>query len=162
MKKVNSQNSKRSTLGYIFGGLSFIPLLGVVFGIAAIINGILNRTKGPIFLGLGGILVTIALYGGLFYFGFIAKFGPYYELKKQFDRQLLNQTKGQILIYKEKYKKLPDKLEDMGENSPENFYMTIDAWMNPIIYKPYNDGTFEIRSRGPDGLTNTQDDIISR
>lgn len=104
--------------------------------------------------------MTIAIYGGLFYFGFVAKFGPYYELRKQLDRQLLNQTKRQILIYKEKYKKLPDKLDDMGETSSENFYMTTDAWMNPIIYKPHEDGTFELRSRGPDGEYNTLDDVF--
>lgn len=52
-KETIPQNSKKSTIGYVFGGLSFIPLIGVVFGTAAIIVGILNRTKGPIFLGLG-------------------------------------------------------------------------------------------------------------
>lgn len=153
---------KGSKIPYVFGGLSFIPLIGVVFGIIAIIYGILVRKKVPILLGVGGILFSIVLYGSLFYFGFKANFGPYHELKKQLTKQLLTQTRGQILIFKENNNKLPEKLEDLGSPSPENnFFTTSDPWMRKFEYTVNKDGSFGLRSYGPDGIPHNEDDIVS-
>ena len=151
-----------SKIPYVLAGVSFMPLIGIPFGVLAIIFGAIQKTKGPIILGASGILLTILLYGSLFYFGFVAKYGPYYEMKKQVTVQMLSETRGQILIYKEKNKKLPSKLQDLGPETQGNFYTTSDAWMQPIIYKPNSEGTFELRSIGPDGIAYTSDDVISQ
>jgi hypothetical protein len=150
-----------STLAYVMGGMSFFPLIGVVFGIVAIALGSVNKNKIPVFLGIGGILFTVLIYGSLFYFGMVANYGPYHELKKQLTVQLLTQTRGQILIFKERYNKLPESLKELGRPSEENFYSTSDPWMNEFEYKINNDGTFELRSYGPDGIPHNEDDILS-
>lgn len=95
------KSENKSKTSYIFGGLSFIPLIGVLFGILAIVLGARNKQRTPIFLGFAGILLTVGLYGSLFYFGFVAKYGPYHKLKRQLTIQMLNDNRGKILIYKE-------------------------------------------------------------
>ncbi len=49
---------------YVIAGFSFFPLLGIPFGITAILWGLLSRKKGGrllAILGTCGILVTIIL-----------------------------------------------------------------------------------------------------
>ena len=149
----------KSVAGWIFGGLSFIPLLGVLFGIIAIIIGLVKKIKGQVFLGIAGILFTIILYGGLFYFGFVAKTGVYADLKVKLVSQLINTDAGQIVLYKNQHGKLPAKLSDLGTPSQTNIFYRDDPWMSEISYTPKSDGTFELRSAGPDKILNTDDDI---
>lgn len=160
MENINSSESKpKSTSGWVFGGLSFIPSIGVLFGVIAIIIGAKKKNKGQIFLGITGILVTVILYGSLYYFGFVAKTGPYADLKIQLASQIINTDAGQILVYKNKNGKLPTKLSDLGTPSQANFFSTIDPWMTEIIYSVKSDGTFELISAGPDKILSTADDI---
>lgn len=104
---------KSSTLAYVLAGTSFIPLLGVPLGLLAIVLGISWKTKGPIFVAIAGIMVTVALYGSLYYFGFVANYGPYAGLKKQLAVQLLDQDKGAVLVFKDKYGRLPSSLDEL-------------------------------------------------
>ncbi len=160
MENINSLESKpKSTIGWVFGGLSFIPAIGILFGIIAIIIGIKKKIKGQIFLGIAGILVTVIIYGSLTYFGFVAKTGPYADLKIELASQIINTDAGQVLIYKNQNGKLPLKLSDLRTPSKANFFTTTDPWMTEISYTPKNDGTFELRSAGPDKVLNTGDDI---
>ena len=68
---------ERKKLGagaYVIGGLSFIPLIGVIFGIISIIWGLAtNKSGGKILAVIGtlGILSTVITYGWAFYEGFI-------------------------------------------------------------------------------------------
>ncbi|MEK7142957.1 MAG: hypothetical protein AAB785_01975 [Patescibacteria group bacterium] len=155
----SSAPKPKSTAGWVFGWLSFIPLIGVLFGIIAIIIGTVKKTKGQIFLGIAGILVTIVLYGGLYYFGFIAKTGVYADLKVGLVSQLINTDAGQIALYKSQHGKLPAKLSDLGTPSQTNMFFLIDPWLTELSYTPKSDGTFELRSAGPDKILNTNDDI---
>lgn len=160
MENINSlESKKKSTAGWVFGWLSFIPSIGVFFGIIAIIIGAKKKIRGQIFLGITGILVTVILYGSLYYFGFVAKTGPYADLKIQLASQIINTDAGQILLYKNKNGKLPTKLSDLGTPSQANFFSTIDPWMTEIIYSVKSDGTFELISAGPDKILSTADDI---
>ena len=83
-----------SLLGYILGGASFIPLIGVLFGIAAIVVGATSRKKVPAILGACGIVFTLVLYGSLIYFGLYASFGPWAALRRPLAVQILDTTKG--------------------------------------------------------------------
>ena len=150
---------KKAIAGYVFGGLSFIPAIGVIFGIIAITIGAVKKMKGPIYLGLGGIFLTVLIYGSLFYFGMVATSGPFADLRTQMMPNLLNTDAGQITLYKQKNGKLPEKLSDIpsGQN---NFFVPIDVWGTGIFYKPNKDGSFELRSAGPDKILNTSDDIV--
>lgn len=152
-------DNKKPIIGYIFGGLSFIPLIGVPFGITAIVLGVVKKTKIPIVLGILGILVTIGIYGSLYYFGFVAKSGPFVDLKVKLVDRILSDDAGQIAIYERKNGRLPDTLDDLGEPSPDNVYFPVDPWGTGIKYTLSSDGTFELRSAGPDKFFGTEDDI---
>ncbi len=160
MTNLDSSSSKpRSAAGWVFGGLSFIPLIGVLFGIIAIIIGAIKKIKGQIFLGIAGILFSVLLYGGLFYFSFVAKTGVYADLKVKLASQLINTDAGQIALYKSQHGKLPAKISDLGTPSQTSMFFTTDPWMTELSYTPKSDGTFELRSAGPDKVLNTDDDI---
>ncbi len=160
--KDKQTKQKGSKLPYIFGGLSFIPLLGVIFGILAICTGLSMKKKIPVILGISGILLTVLLYGSLFYFGFVANYGPYYDLKKPLAKHGLTSLRGQILIYKERNNRLPSTLKELGKPSTENIYSIYDPWMKGIEYTVNKDGSFVLRSYGPDGIPNNKDDIVSK
>ena len=156
---MDSTIKSKSIAGWIFGGLSFIPLIGVLFGIIAIIIGTVKKTKGQIFLGIAGIIVTVVLYGGLYYFGLVAKTGVYADLRVKLASQLINTDAGQISLYNNQYGKLPAELGDLGTPSQTNMFFTTDPWGTEILYTPISDGTYELRSAGPDKVLNTSDDI---
>src|SRR5215469_1981759 len=87
MTSTGSEARKEEKLGagaYVLAGMSFIPLIGVVFGLIAIGRGIFTGRKGGKLLaliGAGGICFTIILYGSLFYFGFVQRGGIYDVLR---------------------------------------------------------------------------------
>ena len=79
-------NDKNIKLSYIFGGLSFIPLIGVLFGLISFIIGLIKfKYRGWILslIGLGGIIFTIIIYSSLFYFGLKHRGGIYDELREK-------------------------------------------------------------------------------
>ena len=159
MENINLTSKKSSIAGWIFGGLSFIPLIGVLFGIIAIIIGAVKKTKGQIFLGIAGIIVTILIYGSLYYFGFVANTGVYADLRIKLVSQIISTDAGQISLYKSQHGKLPASLSELGTPSQTNMYFPTDSWGTNLSYKPNSDGTFELRSAGPDKILNTSDDI---
>ena len=126
----------KSVAGWVFGGLSFIPLFGVLFGIVAIVIGVFRRTRGQVYLGIAGILFSVVLYSGIFYFGFIAKTGPFAALKVREVPQLIKTDAGQIALYKGQHGKLPDALSDLGKPSEKNLFFVTDPCGNEIqIYQ---------------------------
>lgn len=52
------RESRTVTIGYILGGLAFIPGIGAVFGIGAIAAGVSTRRKAPAIMGAFGILLS--------------------------------------------------------------------------------------------------------
>jgi type II secretion system (T2SS) protein G len=151
----------RSRIGYVFGGLAFIPLIGVIFGIVAIVIGAVKADKKPVLLGAGGIVFTVLLYGGLFYYGFVAKTGIYADMKIKLAAQVMANEAGQIALYKLRHGRLPRTLAELP-TGPDTPFMRTDAWSNAFAYKPNDDGTFELRSAGPDGTYDTADDIVQK
>jgi hypothetical protein len=149
----------KSAAGWVFGGLSFIPLFGVLFGIVAIVIGAVKKTRGQIYLGIAGILFSVLLYGGIFYFGFIATTGPFAALKVREVPQLIKTDAGQIALYKSQHGKLPEILSDLGKPSEKNLFFTADPWGTKFKYTKLGDDHFELTSAGPDGKFGTSDDI---
>jgi len=148
----------KSTVGYILGGIAFIPLIGVVFGVIAIVIGIVKKQRTPILLGLGGIAFSVILYGSLFYFGFVAKTGPFASIKIQLTQTLLNQDKAQIVLYQKEHGQLPPNLSSIANTNSAP--TTVDGWGRPMDYAVSTDGKyFILKSYGPDGIANTSDDM---
>jgi hypothetical protein len=159
---IDAPRAKRSsTAGIVFGGLSFIPGIGVLFGIVAIVIGAIRRSKTAIFLGVGGIVFSVVIYGGLFYFAFVDKTGIFSGLKIRLASQIIEQDAGQIALYRLENGQLPKTLAEMPTSRDTPFVKT-DPWLKPLAYKPNDDGTFELRSAGPDGEFGTADDIAKK
>jgi Type II secretion system (T2SS), protein G len=155
------QQSK-SAAGWIFGGLSFIPLFGILFGVVAIVIGAVKKTRGQIYLGIAGIIFSVLLYGGVFYFGFFAKTGPYVELRIRLVHQQMQIDAGQIALYKGQHGSLPATLSDLGKPSEKNMFFTADPWGKQFKYTPLGDGHFELTSAGPDREFGTPDDVTEK
>jgi hypothetical protein len=150
----------KSVAAWVFGWLAFIPALGILFGIIAIIMGAVKRMKGPIYLGLGGIAFTFFVYGNLYYWGAVATNGPYAALKVQLTQQLMSTDAGQIALYKNQHGTLPTTLDDVAASSSITAMFTpMDAWETTFNYTPQKDGHFQIVSAGPDKTFGTSDDI---
>lgn len=155
----------------ILSFFSFFPLIGVILGIAAIVFGAialykLKRDKNSgkrmaitgIILSIFGILFTFILYGSLFYFGFVAKGGPFAEVKVEASKMILTQNAGYLELYKKSHGSYPKKLEDLSKKGYAAF--PSDHYLKPLFYKVSDDGrSYELRSLGPDGIFNTPDDI---
>jgi hypothetical protein len=149
-----------SLLGYILGGASFIPLIGVLFGIAAIVVGATSRKKVPAILGACGIVFTLVLYGSLIYFGLYASYGPWAALRRPLAVQIVDTTKGKIVIYQANNSRLPRDLEELQRYYPGDPIFTLDPWSHALIYTPRTDRTFDLRSSGPDGIAGNDDDVL--
>ena len=62
---------------FAFGGLSFIPVIGVPFGLIAIVWGWIKYNEGGkilIVLGVGGLLLNVMLYGFLYWLHVVCGF----------------------------------------------------------------------------------------
>ncbi len=82
----------------------------------------------------------------------------------------LTSLKNGIEMYKIKFNGLPETLDALKDGpsdaakkarwtGPIMNEIPGDAWTNAIVYS-VNGNTFELRSGGPDGQVNTQDDIV--
>jgi hypothetical protein len=155
-------------LPYAIGGASFIPLIGVVFGIIAIIWGIARRAWQLIVLGACGILFTVLAYGALFYFGMFQRGGIYDKLRAQLAVTMLNDAVKDVEFYKLQHGQYPAAL---SEAEPKE-KMQLNHFIDPTFmergskdthfyYQLDASGSFYfLRSVGPDGLPFTPDDIL--
>src|SRR5437899_13089066 len=97
------QNNRLGALPFVLGGISFIPMLGIAFGITAIVWGLVTRKHGGkklAAIGAGGILLTAITYGSLFYFGFVQRGGIYDDLRRRLAQTELNSLVQSIEYYK--------------------------------------------------------------
>lgn len=154
---------------YAIGGASFIPLVGVLFGIISIIWGIARRARSLIVLGACGILFTILAYSVLFYFGLFQRGGIYDRLRSQLAVTMLNSAVKEIEFYKLQHGRYPVSLR---EAEPKD-KMQMNNFIDPtfVQHKGASDGRFYyeidpsgsfyyLRSVGQDGIPFTDDDIL--
>lgn len=156
------------TASLILGLLSFIPLVGVLLGIIAIVLGIISIKKikkeglggknfaiAGITLGVLGIVLTVVAYGYLFYQGFVADTPARVKLTQE----ELNQNAGSLELYRKKFNTYPKTLEEVTNAGFTIF--PVDAYQNLFYYKVSADGqSYELRSLGYDGEYDTRDDIL--
>ncbi|MEX1015021.1 MAG: DUF4190 domain-containing protein [Candidatus Paceibacterota bacterium] len=166
------QKSGLATASLILGLVSFIPLVGVLLGILAVILGIISLKQikkmnlggkkmaiSGIILGLLGIIFTFAMYGLLFYYGSVSKTGPFAELKPQASQQILIQNAGALELYKKQNGRYPNSLDEATTAGLTIF--PTDHYFEPFFYKASEDGrSYELRSLGADGEYGTADDIF--
>jgi hypothetical protein len=156
---------------FVLGGLSFIPLLGVPLGIAAVIWAAATKRRGRVLLavlGSGGIALTCVLYGALFYFGFAQRGGIYDNLRAQLAQTSLNSLVQSIEFYKLQTGHYPASLEELKESLPKNSLVIIfdptgvaaGQRARPFYYRRVDEAHYYLRGLGADGIPFTADDIV--
>jgi hypothetical protein len=160
-KKQNSSSGNLKILGIILGVLAFIPLLGVLFGLLAIIIGLINnRHKPSIILGGLGIASTVVVYSILFIF--LSKNGKFHDVQSQATLAIINTDKGQLALYYQQHGVYPRSLESAQPTSV-SLFATKDSWSHDLIYKVSGDQkSYSLSSTGSDGIANNADDIVTK
>jgi hypothetical protein len=167
----NQRPDKLTGLPFVIGGLSFIPLIGVTFGIAAIVWALSTRKPGRLKLGLigaGGIAFTLVLYGGLLFFGFVQRSGIYDRLRVELARGQLYTLVQAVEFYNLQYGSYPETLKQLQDTLPHNSFVSVfdptvsGFGMQPRLYYYERKGTdhYYLLGVGPDGEPFTEDDIL--
>lgn len=151
----------------MLAGASFIPLLGVPVGLAAILVGLASRRPGGrrvAWIGAAGIAFSVLLYGGLFYFGFVQRGGVYDHLRARLAQAELNDLVPRIEFYRLQQGRYPEDLDALrGEGGGLNPVMIMDpSTVSPraFFYRRVGDRHYYLRGLGPDGEPFTADDLV--
>ena len=140
-----------------------------MFGVVAIIWGIVRRTWQLVALGASGILFTIVIYGALFYFGFFHRGGMFDELRSQLAVTMLNDCVKEIEFYKIQHGHYPASLSELDPKDKTQFAKCFDPTildLNPkrdrhFFYQVDPSGSFYfLRSVGRDSAPFTANDIV--
>ncbi len=143
-------------LNYIIAFLSFIPLVGVIFGIITIVIGYNKNSNLLKNLGVFGVLTSILLYSLLFYFGF--RNGGTFDGWNNFTKNDLNKTFIFIEYYKTQNQTYPDSLSYLKK------YDTFSTFRdspnhNEFYYQKLSDSTYYFFGVGKDEKPFTKDDL---
>jgi hypothetical protein len=120
---MNNEQEKLGTFPFVIGGVSFIPGIGIIFGIIAIIWGLATNKLGGkklAVIGACGIGLSVILYGSLFYFGFVQRGGVYDDLRIQLSKNTITSLVQAIEFYKTQNGHYPESLETLRKSLPEN------------------------------------------
>ncbi len=156
---------------YVIAGISFFPLLGVPFGIAAIIWGLSTKKKGGrllAILGTCGLLITPLIYGSLYYKGFVERGGVYDDLRKKLAQKMLNDLVPVIELYKLQNGSYPESLkilkDSSGKNSPiflaDPTLIDASPGQADFYYERVGEEHYYLRGVGTDKTPFTADDIL--
>jgi len=164
---------RRGKLGvapFVVSGLSFIPLVGVLFGVISIVWGLFTKKPGGrILAGIGaaGIAFTVVLYGALFYFGFVQRGGVYDELRNKAAQYTINSLVPAIEMYKIQFGHYPESLDELKNSLPSNSLVVIydprfvrAGEPHKFYYERVDDNHYYLRGVGPDGVPFSKDDIV--
>jgi hypothetical protein len=170
------QAAARPRLGgfpHVVGGLSYIPLIGVAFGVVAIVWGLVAHRRGGgklALIGLGGIAFSAFLYGGLFYLGFVQRGGVYDTLRTRLAETALTSLVQAVEFYKVQTRQYPESLDELRKSLPKQslvfIYDPTDLKLNgkprEFYYRRAGGDHYYLLGVGPDGLPFTADDILPR
>lgn len=168
----HTATNKLGAPAYFVGGMSFFPLIGIPFGLVAIVWGLVTRKRGGKLLalaGVTGIVFTVVLYGALFYFGFIHRGGPYDALRVQLAQVALDSLVPSIEFYKVQHGTYPESLAALLRSLPRGsaasvFDPTVNPFAHPrfFYYERVGDDHYYLRAHGVDGEPFTADDVVPR
>jgi len=151
--------------------MSFIPLLGVLFGLIAIVWGLVTKKHGGkrlAAIGAAGISFTIILYGALFYFGTMQRGGIYDDLRTKLAQTTMNSLVQSIEFYKIQHGSYPESLKALQESLPKDSLtfvfdptdVKVGGQPRYFYYERVGDDHYYLRGLGPDGQPFTPDDIV--
>jgi hypothetical protein len=158
---MTTEPRRLGVFAYIFGALSFIPLLGVPFGFVAILWGLLTRKAGRwalVAMGTAGTLVTVAAYGSLFYFGFVQRGGLFDDLRTKLAQTAATNLVQAIEFYKVQNGRYPESLDVLTRSQPkESTAAMLDA--RQFHYEVVGKDHYRLVGLGADGVPFTGDDV---
>jgi hypothetical protein len=171
---VAAKQQKLGALPYVISGLSYIPLLGVPFGVIAIIWGLVTKKLGGktlALIGTGGIAFTVVLYSALFYFGFVQRGGIHDELRAKLAENIITSLVQAIEFYKIQNGKYPASLEALRSSLPKDSMVSIydptdvrisGGKLRHFYYELADDDHYYLLGIGADGQPFTDDDILPK
>ncbi len=117
-----------------------------------------------------GLLVVVVLAMAVVYFIFFAKVAgdkggleiqvdKYLQTKITLTRVNLEALSREVQSYATEAEGLPGSLDALRSFHPTAAALT-DAWGRRIRYERLSDSSFRLRSAGPDGAFETEDDIV--
>lgn len=168
---IDTTTEKLGRFPYVLGGMSFIPLIGVIFGIIAIVWGLVTKKHGGkrlAAIGAAGIGFTIILYGALFYFGLMQRGGVYDDLRTKLAQTTINSLVQSIEFYKVQHGNYPESLKALQESLPKDSLVSVfdptdvKVGVQPrfFYYERIGQDHYYLRGLGSDGQPFTPDDIL--
>lgn len=114
------------------------------------------------------MLCTVAIYGALFYFGFVQRGGVYDEMRRQLAINTLSILVSEVEFYRLQYGVYPESLEQLQKSQPNKPIFIYDTSSTPLSSEPFRlfyyersgDAHYYLRSVGNDGEPFTGDDIL--
>ena len=166
---VDSPTEKLGTFPFVIGGMSFIPGLGILFGLVSIVWGTITKREGGKKLrrlGALGIAFSVLLYSALFYFGFAQRGGVYDDLRKKLAETTLTSLVPAIEFYKAQTGNYPESLELLQKSQPEGSMtfvfdptdVKVAGQPRYFHYQLVDEAHYYLLGVGPDGKPFTEDD----
>ena len=169
-------DTEKKTLGtapYVIAGLSFVPGIGIVFGIIAVVWGLATQRSGGrkiAVLGCCGVGLSVVLYSSLFYFGFVQRGGVYDGLRRKMAESTLITLVQAIEFYKIQHGQYPDTLETLNKSMPKGSMVfvfdptdtRIGGTPRYFYYELVDESHYYLLGVGPDGKPFTNDDILPK
>lgn len=170
---MSNNHEKLSTFPFVLGGISFIPGIGIIFGIVAIIWGLITKREGGkklAIIGGCGVGFSAVLYLALFYFGFVQRGGVYDDLRAKLGESTITSLMQAIEFYKTQNGQYPDSLETLRKSLPKNsmvfVYDPTDVKISGepryFYYELKDKDHYYLLGVGPDGQPFTNDDILPK
>lgn len=168
---MSERQKQLGTFPFVIGGMSFIPLIGVLFGLSAIVWGLTTKKAGGkklALIGGGGVVFTIALYSALFYFGFVQRGGVYDDLRTKLSETTITSLVQAIEFYRTQNGKYPESLEVLQKSLPKDSMVFVfdptDVKMGRkpryYYYKLIDSEHYYLLGVGADGQPFTSDDVL--
>ncbi len=168
---MNDQKERLGTLPFVLGGMSFIPLLGIPFGVLAIAWGLGTKKEGGrklALVGAGGISATVLLYSALFYFGFSVRGGAFDEARAQLSRTNLGGVVQAIEFYRVQNGQYPDSLAQLRTSLQQPSFVFLEdvsgggdmSAPRPYYYEVVDSAHYYLLGVGADGTPFTADDVL--
>lgn len=168
---MNNEQEKLGTFPFVIGGVSFIPGIGIIFGVIAIIWGLVTKKLGGkklAIIGACGIGFSIILYGSLFYFGFVQRGGVYDDLRVQLSKNTITSLVQAIEFYKTQNGQYPESLEMLHKSLPENSMVFVHDPTHVQMggepryyhYELKDQEHYYLLGVGPDEQPYTSDDVL--
>ncbi len=118
-------------------------------------------------VGVCGLAFNLAIYAGLFYFGFVKRGGVYDDLRRKLAISQLNSLIPIIELYKTEHGSYPDSLETLRKSLPRNLPFSIYDPTDMSFGKAHRQFYYELADpdhyyligTGSDGKPFTADDV---